>query len=287
MERYAVVKIIDEKTPQLGEFLLRYESHALANKKASSVCVEKSVLRQFVAFVGDPQICLADISGEMIDRWKARDIKFGYASNSIRLRLAVVRGVFKYAQDLGILWRSPFANVKMPKHEPAGRLLSDDEIAKFLGALPPRIRNLCVFALYTGMRRNEVINLTWEEVRQGPDRVELSATRAKNGRKRTIYLHPNAVACLGERKSSGNVFGVPGSTLNYRVTQAWRNLGIGRIRFHDLRHVFATRYLAATHDLPSLMAVGGWSSADAAMTYQHPGQRAAQGVLKLDYPTIR
>lgn len=283
MNRYAFVQIIDEKTPKWSAFCKRYLVHAAANKRPKSLITERSVLKTFTRFLNGDDPTIGAIDDARLDAWKADQVDAGYSANSIRLHLVIVRGVFSYAIKLGILFRNPFADVTLPKPQRMGRALTDQELGAFLDLLPKEdVRRACLFALYTGMRRSEVLELRWEEV--FADRIELPASRAKNGKARIVYLHPKARACLGERVPGDKVFSsLRQSRLNYYVTKTWKRLGKGRIRFHDMRHIWATRFLEKTHDLPALMEVGGWSSASAAMVYQHPGERARKGVLKLRY----
>jgi Phage integrase family len=97
------------------------------------------------------------------------------------------------------------------------------------------------FALFTGLRRGEVLDLTWERVDRARGVIVLDVT--KSGKRREVPLNSRADAVLARRgsKSSGLVFG----TRKWdRFRSAWE-CAVDRAKlvdfhFHDLRHTFAS-----------------------------------------------
>lgn len=147
-----------------------------------------------------------------------------------------------------------------------------------------------VFALHTGVRRGELLALRWERVKKSPDghwEAEIGGIggpKTKTGRSRVVPLPPAAVDALG-KPGAGPCFDAD-EHLSVSVSQAAKGAGLGRVRFHDLRHTWATRYMQATGDLFGLMQLGGWSSLGSVKVYQHLTGARKMSAFLVNYPTI-
>ncbi|MGD0229347.1 MAG: site-specific integrase [Syntrophorhabdales bacterium] len=107
---------------------------------------------------------------------------------------------------------------------------------------PSWLRPLLVTSLHTGMRRGELLALTWKDVdfSRGLLRVE----RLKNGEKRPIPMSKTLQQTLKDikvRDISGRVFPISVKSLRVAYDQALERAEITNFHFHDLRHTFATR----------------------------------------------
>jgi integrase len=156
----------------------------------------------------------------------------------------------------------------------APRVLGQQEITALLTSCPPGLRPPIATALYTGLRISELLALTWTDLdlAKGSLRVRAQLSRATAGQpaKRTapktraacreIPLPPQLVRLLAEHRRASSftasnewVFatsrGTPRSQRNMHrhLTAALRRAGIdqsaGRVRFHDLRHTFASHLI--------------------------------------------
>lgn len=106
---------------------------------------------------------------------------------------------------------------------------------------------IVLLAITTGMRQGEIINLTWDNVNLERGLITLKET--KNGRPRTVSLVGEALQILRERylsRSQHNHYLFPAKKRFGRISirKAWdealKRAGITNLRFHDLRHTFAT-----------------------------------------------
>jgi integrase len=150
-----------------------------------------------------------------------------------------------------------------------------------------------VLACATGMRRGEICGLRWRDVdlEAGTARVAaslsyvpgeaLSRKQTKTGRERTVGLPVFAVMALEAAKRSRVC--PPDAYLIGEVhpddlTKAWREkadaLGLDGVRFHDLRHSFATALLEKGADVKSLQdALGHTRAATTTDVYLHVTER--------------
>jgi len=133
--------------------------------------------------------------------------------------------------------------------EPEGRLrfLSEVEIARLLAACEgkaaksPVLLPVVTLALNTGMRRGEILGLTWErfDFARGVLRLE----QTKSGRRREIPINQAVDAALSSMpgpKTEGLVFtkreGGKWGSIRTAFEGACREAKIDDFRFHDLRH---------------------------------------------------
>jgi integrase len=91
--------------------------------------------------------------------------------------------------------------------------------------------------------------------------------QTKNGTPRGVPLNRDAVAVLkGERgKHEQFCFTFRGRPIRYELTNtAWQNAvrkaGLGDLRFHDLRHTWASWHRQAGTSTDELKELGGWKS---------------------------
>lgn len=122
--------------------------------------------------------------------------------------------------------------------------------------LMPRIRGYCdhitpmvLLSLNTGMRQGELFSLAWEHVDLERKTLTVLASHSKGNTTRTIPLNAEALALLKAIKpnaQAGLVFKSPvtGGRFN-NVKKAWAEVtkaaGVPDLRWHDLRHDFASQ----------------------------------------------
>lgn len=163
-----------------------------------------------------------------------------------------------------------FDNVNVAKNE----YLTLDEANQFLQECPQDFRNLVQAALITGCRYGELCSMQAEAYDASVG--ALSVIQAKTGKMKRIFLTPEETAFFqthirgkqtGElmfRRADGQAWGK--SHQQPRMESTLKAAGIGRhIRFHDLRHTFAT-----------LLAMNGTSLQLIANQLGHSGTRMAE-----------
>ena len=146
--------------------------------------------------------------------------------------------------------------------------------------------------LATGLRRGELLGLKWTDIdlRRKTMRIQRSIARqngsvgevplkTKNAY-RTLPLSEDAVEVLKEQKKKAGdspyVFPSPArepmtpDTVLHRLQRVLKRAGLPRIRFHDLRHTFATLALQNGVDVKTVSGMLGHYSAGFTLdTYAH------------------
>lgn len=163
--------------------------------------------------------------------------------------------------------------------EPPGRLrfLQPEALASLLDAARassnPHLYPAVVLAVSTGMRRGELLQLTWADVDLPGATVRLRLT--KNKEPRTVPLTPQAVIVLRElraapvRDIAGNVFPLGRTKLGHAFRRACAAAGITDFHWHDLRHTAASHLVMAGVPLRTVAEILGHRTLQMVMRYSH------------------
>ena len=238
----------------------------------------------------------------------------GLAPKTVRIIHGILRKALADAMRKGTVTRNVADLADAPKVRLGGSrdmtVWAADELRDFLASIEDSEWYVPMFlAANTGMRRGEILGLTWRNVDLDTARltviqqilsVEYEAKVADvktSHSRRTIDLDPRSVAVLkawrrqqlerklatGQRKDEGFVFTRDdgGPIHPDAFSQSWERLVrtsvFRRIRLHDLRHTHATILLKAGVPVKVVSERLGHSSPAFTMTvYQHvlPGMQA-------------
>ena len=259
------------------------------------------------------KLLLTDITDRDIARYQERRCDENAANKTINNEVATLRAILRRHR----LWAQIAPDVRMLSvREDAGRALSPAEEDTLLAACAAsRSRSLLpavTLALSTGLRYDELRQLTWRQVDFANEAVTVGKSKTAHGSGRSVPLNQRARQVLTAwtqefptRKPTHYVFpsekvGVAGDDQipsvfdtkpdkaigSWKVawTTARKNAGVS-CRFHDLRHTTVTRLLERGVSFAVVAAIMGWSPATSvrmAKRYGHIGrspQREAMALL--------
>jgi len=166
-----------------------------------------------------------------------------------------------------------WGSLRKVEPEPEDRAISADKVRAILRKLPQNAWDIVMFALLTGARKEQVLQLTW-------DRVDLAAGTARIQRKHrkawalhTIHLHSMAAEIVRARSHDPDRTDRVFDSTHFRGLweAALRDCGLkGQVRFHDLRHTFGTQ-LARTAPIHIVQRQLGHSDLRVTQRYAHAG----------------
>ncbi len=196
--------------------------------------------------------------------------------------LAMIRSVLRKA-CYEWEWIDKVPKVKMYREAKRRvRWITPEQVHDLLGELPPHQRDLALFALATGLRQSNVVNLTWHQVDLKRGVAWIPADKAKGNEDIHVSLSAFAVEVLQRQvgKHPERVFTYAGKPIGQVNTKHWRaaldRAGIRDFRWHDLRHTWASWLVQNGTPLYDLQEMGGWKSAEMVRRYAHlaPAQMA-------------
>lgn len=144
------------------------------------------------------------------------------------------------------------------------RWLSEHEEKALTEQAPGWLKDIILFLIHTGLRREECLSLTWDRVDLDNRVIHiLKVTRTKNTRPRTVPLNNTVMAVIqriaAKRKRGAKYLFAPDTATRYdgpNVGRAFRMVldksGIAHCRIHDLRHTFASRLVQKGVDIHSV-----------------------------------
>lgn len=157
------------------------------------------------------------------------------------------------------------------------------------------LQDFVVMAINTGMRKNEILDLTWDRVSIEAGSVILRSDDTKNARPRLVPLNKEATTAIKSRrrfvqthcKESRWVFADRSGERVKSIYLSWREAldqaGIEDFRIHDLRHTFASWLVMEGVSLYVVKDLLGHSSIKMTERYAHLAQSAlVQAVAVLD-----
>jgi integrase len=150
-------------------------------------------------------------------------------------------------------------------------LFTPEQARRLLAVLPAHWKAPVAFAFLTGLRRSNVFGLRWDQVDLERSVAWVHADQAKGGRNIVVPLNTEARALLEHLpRSSDRVFG----SAHGLDTRTWRKfLRLAdcpqTLRFHDIRHTFASWHLMAGTDPKTLQQLGGWATPAMLERYVH------------------
>lgn len=118
------------------------------------------------------------------------------------------------------------------------------------------LRNFILLSINTGIRRQEMLNLTWSDIRKLDGKTTMiEVASLKGGTPRILFSNRTTDAILesmlsAERKEGDNrIFPVSAMTVRRKLHKLFNATGIADIRLHDLRRTHATALVNAGIDL--------------------------------------
>jgi len=213
------------------------------------------------------------------------------AKKEHRRELELLRNALNLAvKEWEWLETNPFTRVKIEKaRSKVERWLTPEEEKAVLENCEPWLAQIVIFTLNTGMRRGEVLSLKWPQI--DLSRRTLTLLETKNGERRTLPLNQNACEILKARSevSSGTEYlfeSKNGTRIDPRnllkeLCKARIKAGIANVRFHDLRHTFATRLVQKGIGIYDVKELLGHKSLTMTMRYAHHSPDALRPAVKV------
>ena len=237
-----------------------------------------------------PSLALKDVTELIsldIDRLKRSLVKAGLAPATQKHVLTLLRRMLRLGAQKG-LFVLPVVHFDMPRvNNEVTEDLDPEQLQRLLRVLDEhpdkQIASLMLLALYSGMRRGELLRLQWSHI--DFCRGFISIIGPKGGKDQRIPLNDAARALLESQPRSGSLFVFPGRDGKQRVdckratTAIARKAGLppGFRPLHGLRHTFASTLASSGQvDMYTLQKLLTHKSSQMTQRYAHLRDEALQ-----------
>ena len=228
----------------------------------------------------------------------------GYSGWSIRSILTPLSRLFSHAVRRGLIAASPISKLDRSERPAVWkreqRVLNGEEIGRLLEAASPRYRTLIASAILTGLRQSELLALRWRDVDFEEQIIRVRSALDRHGNDvppktehalRDVILIPALAEALREHREQSPfkeaddfVFASRvGTPLHWRnvsrraLKPALQSAGIEPLRWHDLRHTFASLLIGGGANVVFASRQLGHGSSDITLrVYSHLFDRAEQ-----------
>ncbi|BAK66836.1 putative integrase [Sphingobium sp. SYK-6] len=221
--------------------------------------------------------------------------KQGVSNATVRRDLTAISSVLAHCVDLDWLEENPAKMIDRSrfKEDRTPIILPREESMALVFAIAGRFMDMAEFSLETGMREEEVASLEHDRI----DRKRMSATleATKNGEPREVPLSARALEILDRQprhfKHSWCFWRANGERFQNIASQFYAKTGrvarkaaqegkdFRRFRFHDLRHLFAVRYLrerrGSLYDLQHVLGHSSVQTTEGYLKHLKPDEKLA------------
>ena len=308
LDDYRDVDLTEDSRMSLKEWLERWmdEYMSVAVRESTRRGYENYIKNYIVPNLGDKRIdklTTHEIQQFYVmlqeeGRLKEDAVKgFQLSAATVRRIHGVLRQAMQAAADLRIIPRNPVDGVQLPKLDnDKMQVLNAEELSSFKEAIKgePEWYDFFYTEITTGLRKGEICGLMWSDfdAKTGTLHVRRTLQRYEDGQlrtgetktgagKRKILLPRSTAQLLRERSKKSYsqwIFWNPlcpespvaPDSAYHALKRILQKAGLPDIRFHDLRHTFATHALANGVDPKTLAGILGHTNASFTLdTYAH------------------
>jgi len=231
----------------------------------------------FARILGNPPIHTLTV--QVVDAYRTRRLTEGVIGSTVNKETSTLKHALRKAVEWRLLRKSAREALTAIKkfQEPAGRLryLSGPaEAERLLDACDEWLKPIVTTALHTGMRKGELLGLTWDCVDLTHGFIRLKQT--KNGQARGIPFNEtlwSLFSGLRTRQDVPWVFhdcdGRRYNDVRHAFDRATAKAGIQDFTFHDLRHTFASWLAMKSIPLGTIGELLGHKNPAQTLRYAH------------------
>ena len=309
-ERELKMGILEPSSMKLSEFLENSLDLTRGQVRESTLTEYNSTMRHFIDVIGDiDYLTVKQVYGE---RFIQACLDKGNAPATARKKIATLKRLFQLAIERGQLEKNPFQYVRKPRlPKRKVRIYTDDECRRLVRAARDftverlvKWDLLVITALNTGMRRGELLNVTWYDVdfekqiievapkeeiaetwewhikdadrRRVPITDEVADLLAKHQTQQPegypyLFVPPQRYDHIQESRQKGSWSLLKGScplnnfTRHFKIILARASINQGQ--FHDLRRTCLSNWFAHGLKEYDVMKMAGHSSFETTRTF--------------------
>ncbi len=255
----------DSESLLFGELAERYLNEVLVFKKGYDI--EKYNIRPVIRYLKDYK--LINIRPHVISAYKKQRLG-EVAPGTVKRELGMISRILVAAErDFGIYLPqgNPVSQIKKPIETVRDRRPTQKELDILIS--DRTIGHYVAFAIETGMRRGEIVNVMPEHL-LGEHQNLLFIPDTKTGIPRTIPLSTRALEAFNKLQYATNGLSIlKPHSVSQAFLRACKRHSISDLRFHDLRHEATSRFFEKGLNIMEVSLITGHRSLSMLKRYTH------------------
>lgn len=205
----------------------------------------------------------------------------GLSPASVRVHLAAARTMLRALRWAGATTLDPFSDVRPQRDNTAAwdkrQPYTDQEVQNLLKYASPRDQALILLCAHGGLRIQEALTLTWEDVDLAAS--VLVVRQGKGGKARRVHLTGRLVRALDVLPRPGPIVGGTQAAARQRLKRIAEKCGTTYRGWHAFRHYAGTRLVRQTGSLEHAARHLGHASLETTRVYAKWNDRALPDAL--------
>jgi integrase len=223
----------------------------------------------------------------VIRQWRNR---FTETPRAADMGMQVLSRVCSFAVEAGKLTLNPCEGIKaLYAGDRAAIIWTPDDIARIKAAGSPELGHAIDLAGLTGLRRADLLRLSWPHVHENEIRISTNKSGRRVEARIPLYADLRAALSRIPKRATTILTNSKGhawtdTAFGWMITTAKAKAGIGaELHFHDLRGTAATKFYAAGLPLRVIAEILGWteSSVDNIIRKYVDRTAATEAVVRL------
>lgn len=276
----------------VNDLIAQYLSFKKEQRSPKTYQRDSGILRNFLRHV-NPKTAM-DIIPALMDMYISRRSKDSYkgriiSKRTINIEITAIKAMLNWAEKRKLIRYNPVKNcekLRVPNNITL-KFLSLEQVQKLLAKLSPMMYPIILTFLKTGIRRNELVNLKWEDIDfsnkqiaiKGEDRA--TGHHSKTYQERHVPIDSELVQVLKKHyektpfnKANNYVFctyagNIRKNNLLNELKRQAKSIGIDYITIHMLRHTYASLLRMNGADLGAVGKLLGHRELRTTQIYEH------------------
>jgi len=286
------LRIREKNSPQEKDIIKEYCIYLKSQNKADSTIKDYlNMSVKFSSYIRKDRISLESLDMSDIDKYLSLVRSRNISNNTYAKLVNCIKSFLRFLNSRDYICKDLSSLIKIPsKIASIKEYLSDidiENIKNYLSRRKERYRNenlrdriIFILGIDCGLRRQEFINLNWEDINF--DESSINIKNSKGRKNRVVYFNSNLkeLLCLHRKLSGKYINALIRGTHGKRITKCSLQNIISRIfkesktyrknlTLHSLRHTYAERLRRKGVDLPTISKLLGHSRLDTTDIYLH------------------
>ena len=273
--KYGTIKEI-----KLLTAIKKYLGYSKSNKES----YDRDLLsaKHIISTFKDVNIYPSQLTIEDIDQYKEARKKQNAANRTINIELSFLRAVINKMIDYNLASK----NIIKAKHflkEPPRKIvfLSPEKCKYIIDHATPYLKPIIATAVYTGMRRSEILNLKWDDINFNHKIIRVYSSKTNSIRYIPLSGELEKIL-INLAKTSEYVFTYRGKhikSINRSFKTYIKNVD-PNITFHMFRHAFITNLVLNGANIKTIQSLAGHRDITTTEKYMHLNPRYSRDAIR-------